>query len=406
MQKKNTPVKVYTNNSESYAKSNTLIDGKSKSTLFGNKLMAIGLFKVGKGEYFESESGGNLVCHIPAAEIRERMGIKGNSLYKNLKETAQKIISCTIGYEDKENHIFSYTNVLTNASYADGVFTLIFNGDLKQYLTDLERNYTLLLLPLMLKWKNAYSFKLYELLLSKAYGNKNNIYNISFGAAELKFMLGCYRADTPEIKKILENSRHPDYELAETKVPPRVGKNGKIIKSEYIDWYDFKRYALNPAIEEINNSEEADIIIESYKEDGKGSGGKIYKITFLVKRKVEDSIIIEDNTKIEDILSDTEKFKIQYNTLQLFEKYHLPIEDITTICESANYNEDKINRAHSLLEINRSEIHNITGWIIQCIKSNYKQTNKETENKQMGFNDFQQRDYNYTEIEKMLLNNQ
>ncbi len=384
-----------------YAKANTFIEGKNKSSLFANKLMAIGLYKAQHGEYKVS-GGGNIICDIPATELREYMKISGNSLYKNLKTTSKKIISYYLGIEDEEQHRFRYVNILTEARYDNGVLSLYFNGDLKQNLYELKKNYTILQLPLMLKWKNTYSFRLYEILLRYAYGNDSGAYEVEFGTAELKFMLGCYNADTPEIRSLLENSEAPDYETAEGYIKPQVSRDGRVVENTYKKWYDFKRLALDPAIREINKTDEADIEITKVKPIKSGRGGRVTKIVFCYFRKD-----IKKNTPKEDTLkkslSEADKFKIQYDIMQIFSSYDLSPQDIISICNAANYDEEKIRNVYKIMTQNKGEIKNVVGWIISAIENEYKESKAKP--KENNFNSFSQREYDWDEMEKILVSN-
>ena len=127
-----------------FAESNLLINSKRYSTLLGFKVIAIGLYKVQKGFYETSYRGGNLVCKIPAAEIREMLGREGNSLYRDLKKVSKQLMREQMGFEDPERHEFHYVNLVTEMTYKNSDLTIVFNGDLRKYLEELGKNYTIL----------------------------------------------------------------------------------------------------------------------------------------------------------------------------------------------------------------------------------------------------------------------
>ena len=396
---------------DTYTRSNAMISAKGRTTLFGNKLIAIGLYKIQRGDCTTTKDGGNIEVSMPASEIKELLGLTGNSIYKALKDVAPRIISYSIGYEDQDNKIFSFINVFTKASYENGIFKLVFNGDLKSYLVEIPNRFTVLQLDLMLKWRNSFSFRLYELLLSKAYGRSSGQYEITINLAELKFIMGCYDANKEgAVKEILDKSNSPDYELAEKMIKPTVNKQGKVVESVYKVFYDFKRIVIEPAIKEINGSEEALIHVDGTRNIAGGVGGKVRKLTFYVSKKSSlPGEPVDEKAEDDFELSETDKFKIKSATFLLFEKYHLEIEDIDEICESARYQLDRIKDAYNIFENSSSEIHNIVGFIKTAIEKEYKpnvsRVSKKSEEKSPGsFNDFEQREYNYGALEKFLLN--
>jgi len=138
-------VRVY--DDKHFAKSNILINSKQYTTLFGFKVVAIGLYKVQKGQYELSPGGGNLVCKIPASEIREKLGRKGNGLYGDLKDISTRLIEDHIRYDDPVRREFHYVSLVTSIKYANGILEITFNGDLREYLEDLGDHFTMLYLP-------------------------------------------------------------------------------------------------------------------------------------------------------------------------------------------------------------------------------------------------------------------
>lgn len=400
MEKKETTAQKNDNNliSESdFKKSNTLIQSKSYTTLLGNKVIALGLYNLQKGNYVASPSGGNLVVTIKAAELREKLNKSGNSLYRDLEALAKRMLHYELGFTDPEKDEFRYVVLITEIEYKNGNLAITFNGDMKQYIYQLKGQYTILNLPLMLKWTRTFSFRLYEILLSKAYKYKDNDYNceVSYSLAELKFLLGYYKIDNDKVRTILKDSQTADYEKAEQALFENSNNENDV---KPIAWYELRRSYITPAVEEINSTKEANMVIYSYEPQKRGVGGKVYGITFKYRVNVKQSK--------EFILTEDEKFDFEVNVKSnILGQYKLPIKDIRAICSVAGYDDEKIQHAAEMLKEQSGDINNITGWLISCIEKDFSAPVTIERNDTFGgnFNNFTQRDYTKDEIEQLEL---
>ena len=384
-----------------YSKSNFLISAKYRSSLLENKITAISLAKIQKNEY--TEENGCITCHIPAAELKELLNGNDGSFYSQLEPVAQSMTSRSIGMSDPERGTFHYMAAITNADYENGVFTMRFNSDFKQYISNLKSNFTILELPVMLKFKSVYSFRLYELLTSKCYYPKgvkriqDGTFKINFNLSELKLSMGVVNAELDAVRRELNNKEKPDYDKAVEKSPEK----------RFNTWYEFRRRVLNVAVDEINDKTELYVEFEPAKG---GRGGKVHGVTFYVKEQKEDLTeeIVEDQKKE---LSSDEKEDFIYEMGQLFAAEGLKRSDIKAICEVADYDAKVIKSAKDLLSTAKN-VENITGWIISCIRDGYESTGR-TSGRQGGemsklfFGSFDQRDISEAtvkDIESALLN--
>lgn len=399
--------KVYSENN--LAKSNTLIQSKYKTTVLGNKIIALGLYHLQRGDYTVSANGGNLVCELPAAEIRKRLGRSGNSLYRDLDDTSKRLLNYQLGYKDAEKQEFRYVALFTEMAYKDGTYRITFNGDMKAYLSELKENYTLLNLPLMLKWQKAYTFRLYEILSSRAYLYREQGYRCEaeFNLAEFKFMLGCYDIDDESVRTYIKGNSAPDYDRAEQILCDNQKAKSKEKKNKFISWTDFKKYILEPAIKEINSSEEADMIIDEVEPLKKGIGAKVYGIIFKYRVKLSeqenvDPVELESAaTREPEIIQMTEDEKFDFEATvknDILSQYKLQISDVRAICAAADYDMQKIVLANEVLKQQRGQIDSVVGWLISCIKEAYELTKKGPTNK---FNGFEQRNYSDEELRKL-----
>lgn len=397
---------------QSYRKSNTLIQSKYKTTPLGNKIMALGLYHLQKGDYYYTENGGNMVCEISVTEMKERLQRSGNSLYRDIENTSKRLLNYHLGYKNEGEQEFEYINLFTKMGYKNGVLTIVFNGDMKTYLRDLKDNYTILNLPLMMKWNNTYTFRLYELLSSRTYLYKKEGYvcEAEYKLSELKFILGFYDISDEKVAMFLKGKENPDFDAAE-KILTQDETKSKKEKTEYINWTDFKRYTLEPAIKEINETEDADMLIEKVEPIRRGRGGKVHGVRFKYRVCLNDekelSATSNDEESGKTQLSEDEKFEFEVDVKKnVLASYQLPISHIRAICDAAKYDMEKIKKAAQLLA-QQKNVERVAGWLISCIKANYTTTSyKNKKNNNDKFNDFDQRDIDkeeLAELESMLI---
>lgn len=143
--------------------------------------------------------------------------------------------------KDKKEYLCSWISkaVLEEDS---GIIEIELDKDLRPYLLELKKNFTSYSLFYILGMKSKYSIRVYEILKLYQYGNK-----ITYDVENLKYMLSA---------------------------------------SNYKKLSDFKRFVLEPAVNEINNY--TDISVEySVSKDGK----KIQCINFFIEEKEQTEVI-------------------------------------------------------------------------------------------------------------------
>lgn len=114
------------------------------------------------------------------------------------------------------------------------------------------------------------------------------------------------------------------------------------------------------------------------------------------KQKNSTKITSDISTTEEDIKSVVERAK------QIFFDTNVPERDIPAIVKAADYDIAKVIKAKELFLTQTSKINNVTGWIISAIENDYEVKSKP---KKTAFNNIsQQREYNFQELERRLLN--
>jgi len=375
-----------------YQKSNFVISSKYRSTLLEQRLLTIGLAQI---QTAIEDKDGDLCCDISASDLRKLLNTNDGSFYKQLELAAAAMAGRTIGWSDPKTAQFDYVSLITRCTYKNGVLSIFFNGKLKDYIKNIQNKYTILSLEQQLLLGNVYSFKLYELLKSKMYFPKNvkrggNKFTTEFGLAELKLNLGIVNSELDVVRKILRSSETPDYEKAVSVSPEKL----------YDKWYDFRKYVLEPAVVEI--SEKTDIRV-NYTPTKSGRGAKVVSIIFEAVYKNE--IVINDtvqNILLNKELSQKEKENILDKASDVID-IPLKLKSIKAICEAADYDLDKIEKANKVMSA-AGEVENPTGFMISAIKNSYEEAVQAPEKKKSGrkpknqFNEFTQNGYDFDDL--------
>lgn len=369
---------------DDYSKSNFLISAKYNSSLLENKLLAISFADL---DHLHMEENGVLVSEIPANTIRKLLGSKSGSFYDQLDNAAQGMTSRSIGAKDPDKNKFDYYAFIIRAQYENSTFRIYFNPFMKDYLVNLKTKFTRLSLTTMLSFKSVYSFRLYELLKSEAYKSRP----ISYSVSELKLELGVVNAELDAVQRFLKGNETPDYDKAIEKSPEK----------HYENWRDFRKYVIEVAIEEINESPKTGIVV-SYDTVKHGRGGKVHQIIFTVE-DCEDTMTEISSKPVVEPLSDDEKIDRLFLVRDILEKAGLSAKDIRAIAEAAEYDVDKVQKAWAIAESQSSPIDNIVGWLIKAIQEDYDRSAKDntSDNKRKSSKDsFMQNSYDFEEIER------
>ena len=402
---------VYESHGDLFPKSNSLINSKYKASLMEQKLFNIVLSRLQHRQFEDEGEIGGLVCTLKASELKNMLGVTGGSFYTQLKTAAASMTSTTIGYVNDEIEAFKYMSVITSAEYKKGLFTVKFNYELKKYLIN-EAPFTVLDLPIILSYRSVYSLRLHEILLSKCYKKKRpgvshytkrdsteGKFKIDIGISELKLSLGVVNADSKAVKAILVDSAYPDYDKAVERASEKSFK----------DWYEFRRGVIDVAVKEINEVENGTYV--TYEANKAGQGGKVYSITFFVElgNKNVDNKNVEQSepghSKKSNEINEEKEFEVHCNVKAMIEE-NLSFKDIKAICKASNYDIEKIRNAYNIAQ-ETPNITNLVGFMIKAIQEGYTvPVKKKGRPKKNKFNNFDERQYNFDDLEKGILNAQ
>lgn len=377
-----------------YRKSNHLIQARGKSTALVQKLFTVGIAEA------KEAADGSINAVIPGTELRRIFGCYSGSFYDSVKLACDSgdlhkpdLLSWRLRFESAEKGgTFDTLNVVTRATFSNGTLKIKFNPDIKDDISGLTQNYTELYQYIVVKMKSPYSILLYERFQSEmdyqraANHGDPGPYKVIYPMEDLRDIFGL------------------DYEIAE--------KNGK--KKTYhlhSEYSDFRRNTLEVCEKEIN---EIAPMTMSYEPIRSGRGGKVVAIRFTLTRKVE--------TKRKDKAALTKEEltarKIVFADAVALLSDDIGVSEIKAICEAADYDMEKIQKAYDLAQKSKG-IQNLTGWMIKAIQDGYGEvkipaTKKEKEGtkkkssgrkKKGSFQDYEQTDYDFDELEKGLLAN-
>lgn len=346
-----------------FAKSNMLISAKYSSTLLDSKILALSLFELKhNADSLPEGETLSLVTSFSTKQLQKLVGRKGGSFYKQLNTTAQKMIGRSVGINDEENERFYYVNIIDDITYESGIFTIRYNKVIHNYLK-MKKNFTMLDITIMMKFDSIYSFRLYELLKSKAVDENNIVlssFKVYFNLAELKLSLGVINADLDKVKNILlASDENPDYEKAVALAPEK----------KFTSWSEFKRKVLDVAVKEIN--EKTDLLL-IYTPISKGRGNKVYGIQFIVDQQP----VVDKELPI-FVPEDSEMLKKQEETfiamaIQCVTE-QIELDDLKLLAKEADYNPELFMKAYAASKRLPLEPFYLTDYLLETIRE-YKET--------------------------------
>lgn len=298
--------------------------------------------------------------HIDVPTFKKVFGIKAKSIYKDIKETVERLYDRDLVYVDTKGKIVHKRWVIT-CKYDDECkcIDLQFHPDLIRDLLVFKDKYTIMNLSDTKNIKSNYTYRFYELLKQyEKFGIR------VFELEDLKFKLG------------IDDEEYPRYS-------------------------NFKQRVLNPSIKELNNLTDLDINIQEIKQKNKVVKLKCFinpkNVAF--KKIVDNEVCVTDTedsiiTDLQDILNYNitagQAKKLVEKGLEAIEKFKLDIDLKDYIKEKK-----KIVDAYG----KNKHIKSYLGAIIKAVQENWETIQVQ----QSIFNNFQQREYDFKDLEKKLL---
>lgn len=320
----------------------------------------------------------NFEYSITLDEFEELMGLKcDDAKYVEIPDFLRKLMKEDVFRFEKSNGEIEFLHMFQKVTYSPTEKSVKFIfAKFNEYLMELDKQdcgYTKYRLGNIMEFKNVHSIIVYEYLKAKLI--KRGQKNIYIELDELRERLG--------------------------------------LINNYPRFFDFKKYVLEKVKEEINSSE-SDIKIENYS--CQKSGRKITGITFEVVNaniKIDNEIAagkvieLKKDDKVEgideNVSSDIElidKYRSMLETYPI--KIELSYKDILSILSELKQgdNFNKVIEKHKMA-MKKRKLSTYIGFMRKAIREDYKEDKSLVQ--QIGFNDFDQRDYNFDILEKKLL---
>lgn len=258
-------------NNLNYKKANLLIDSMYRMSLGANKAMMLALALAKKEKT-------RMVAQIKVADLMQALNydddVSRKRFYKRMQSIAMELTNQKIIIEDN-NRMFKIMNLIGVASYENGIIEVKFEPDVTEHIHNLKNNYTIFDISILSDLSTTYSFRLYELLKSRAYSSKTslcdcNTFYANFPLTNIRLLLGSVDLSENERKKIFRNGSF---------LTDEIDSDKKITA-------DFMRRVIRPAVKEIN--EKTDLIVD-FKMERNGIGGKCESIIFTFSKKAEQN---------------------------------------------------------------------------------------------------------------------
>lgn len=204
-------------------------------------------------------------CSLSASEYAEHFNIDGNTAYGILKDATDKLMRTV--FTIKEYNEIRKINVCAEARYIEreGRIDIEFTPNIMPHLAQLENNFTMYNLNEIAGFNSIYTTRFYELLMQFKLSGV-----ITVSVLDLRFKLGCV--------------------------------------DKFKDYYDFKRFTFEYAINEINSQWSLDIECKEIK-TGRAITDLVFTFNKTFTRKAYDPV----REKMRTQLIRPKRIKKEYN---------------------------------------------------------------------------------------------
>ena len=361
------------------AEGNALIMRKGRASLLSSKVMLFALlkledrtnkaFNLKDTQYYSKlhtettvDYCKGLVAEMDVADLRKLLNKENSgSFYATLRELfsidpheAKSLRNAwAVMLPNAESGVLGYAEVVTACHYdtAAGKLFIKFSDEefIKNQIWQIKTEYTDLPFLHMMHMKSSYAYRLYEILSSeiskmdealRSQGDQTlpTEYSFRFSVGELQLMLGIIdiKLDREGKKKIAK--RNPDYNSITAEVNTRQREN----MGEY---RNFRRYALDVAVAEINATESSTFSLTYDVEREKGGTKKISHVVFYCRKKCQKRVV---DTVARDVIPNEADFVV--DIARELSAFHLTYDELMKIAKASNYDKNIIIAARGLYQ--------------------------------------------------------
>jgi len=322
--------------------SNKLIEASHSFTVLEQKLIRLLASMIKKDDIELKE------YQFKAVELSKILSIHEKSIYRELDKVTDKLMLRVIKVKNNEAEKFKKYHLIKNANFENGILSMKIDEEMKDFYIELKQ-YTKYQLKNILQFKSTYSFRLYELL--KQY---EKIGNREIGIDNLRTVLD-------------------------------------INEDQYPKYSNLKQKVIKVAIDEININTDLYIEYEELKESR-----KVISIKFYIKQNKARNEIAAAVVEVEE---DPQDLCFIKQVQAICNKHIITEHEARCILKDANNNIDLIGQCYAY-SLSKSKIDNITGYIRTLVKGFNK---PQGIIKTGDFNDYEQREYDFKDLERKLL---
>lgn len=291
-------------------------------------------------------------------EFIKLLGISTKTKYKEIPKITKDLMKKV--FEVKEGKDILQLSWLSSVRYKTGEGTVIlkFDSNLKPYMLDLKELYTSYKLDNILSLKSKYSLRLYELLKSNSFKKK-----VMIKLEELKDM---------------------------------VGANANYLKV----YADFKNKVIFQAQKELAEKTDISFEFEEVKTGRKVTGIKFYIIANNAKISNEPPMLTTAEKEVSATLTEPKEENQIKKIIDIMNDSKITAFEAKKLNDTAKGDINKIKEKYVLAR-NANKIDSVVGWMLKAIKEDYRVL--KSKNKTGTFSDYEQRNYDFDELEKKLL---
>lgn len=246
-------------------KSNHVIEASYRLTLNEQRLILLCIEQISKGQAITPQTGFN----VRASDLIDSFGVNKKNAYSDLKEVAEVLFNrfLTIYQPDPDEPKLESTRTrwITAIDYIpdEGRVKLYFAHKVIPYISMLESGFTRYSIEHVANMTSVYGIRFYELFKCWLMGDKSKIKSIGID----------------ELKELLD------------------------LKGQYPSIKDFKKYALERGLEDVNQHTDLQAAYETKK-----TGRRITDLEFVIKIKGDAKPVPKPSTqtKVESVDNDKE----------------------------------------------------------------------------------------------------
>jgi len=290
------------------------------------------------------------------SEFMKLLGVNTKTKYSEIPKITKELMKKV--FEIEEGKKLIQTAWLSGAMYEKGTgyVELTFSSYLKPYMLKLNTMFTQYKLSNILSMKSKYSPRIYELLKCNEFKKQ-----------------GYIDIEINDLRQLLRTEN----------IYPR--------------YYDFRRFVLESTQKELEKLTDIRFDFEELK-----TGRKVTSIKFYIHssrpNKTKNKVCA---TKESKSTSEEEKCSLELiSTVKSIFKENITGLEAKSILDTAK-NDIHIIKEKYVLSQYIEKIGSIVGWMIKAIKENYQLPKRKE--KDGSFNDYEQRAYDFDELEKKLL---